>query len=107
MEGDRNVNRKLLWTGLLAIAMGTLAASPALAGSSQLVAPIVSMKEMILGAVVNIATLALILGLIAKIWAAHLLSGLEATVNKAILIGLIAQVPRLVGMMGVSGALIP
>jgi hypothetical protein len=107
MEGDRNVNKNVLWMGLLAIAAGTLCASPALAGSSQLVAPIVSMKDMILGAVVNIATLALILGLIAKIWAAHLLGGLETVVNKAILIGLIAQVPRLVGMMGVSGGLVP
>lgn len=96
------------WSLVFLLALGaTLLASPALAGSAQLVAPVQDLKDMILGAVVNIATLALILGIIAKIWAAHLLSGLETVVNKAILVGLIAQVPRLVAMMGVHGALVP
>ncbi|HEX5656745.1 MAG TPA: hypothetical protein VFX59_06100 [Polyangiales bacterium] len=83
-----------------------LVASRSFAGTTQLAAPIQDVLGMIMGTITTIGTLALILGVVGKLWPGHLTGGVENSVNVSIKLGLIAQAPRLVGLIGVAGATI-
>lgn len=99
-------SKEIALSFVMSVAMTFVITSPVFAGTQQLVRPLTDLLGMIMGTVASIGTLAIVLGVLGKVFAAHLPGGAEAVVNKAILLGVISQTARLVGLMGVQGVLV-